>query len=319
MRRTWFIGALMMLVLGAGCSSSKGSSDTTAASATSVQTTALATTVPASAATTAAATAATGARTCTTTSFGGERPVTLHVPGSYACGTPAPLVIVLHGFTDSGDSILKYFGMTAESDKRGFLLAAPEGTKDNRGFSFWNATDACCNFNSLPTDDSAYLSALITDIQAAYDVDPKRVYVMGHSNGGFMSYRMACEHSDQIAAIASLAGAMWSDTTRCSPTQPVSVLQVHGTSDSTIAYTGGQIELADYPPASISVKDWVGFDGCNPYGDESTAPLDLDSGLTGAETQITGYSGCEDGSSVQLWAIQGASTRRSSPLRSPRR
>jgi len=296
MRRSWFIGALMIVVAGSGCASSEPTSTVQPADTVAAPTTT---------ATTATTTAATPTSGCSTTTFGGARPVTLHVPASYRCGTAAPLVIALHGFTNSGDSVDRYFAMTAESDKRGFLYAHPDGTKDNRGNSFWNATDACCNFNSLPTDDSTYLSALITDIEAAYDVDPRRVYVMGHSNGGFMSYRMACEHSDQIAAIASLAGAMWSDTTKCNPSHPVSVVQIHGTSDSTIAYTGGQIELAEYPPASISVKDWVGFDGCAATADESAAPLDLDSGLPGAETQITAYSGCKDGTAVQLWAIQG--------------
>lgn len=300
MRRKWFIGALMIVMVAAGCSSSKDSvTDSSESSPTSQPTLASPDTTAA-----AATTVSTPGAACSTTTFGGARPVTLHVPASYRCGTAAPLVIVLHGYTDSGDSVDRYFAMTAESDRRGFLYAHPDGTKDQQGKPFWNATDACCNFNDLPTDDSAYLSALITDIEAAYDIDAKRVYVMGHSNGGFMSYRMACEHSDQIAAIASLAGAMWSDTTKCAPTHPVSVVQIHGTSDSTIAYTGGSI-FASYPPAAISVQDWVGFDGCSTTADESAAPLDLDSGLPGAETQITAYAGCKDGTAVQLWAIQG--------------
>lgn len=159
--------------------------------------------------------------------FGGARPVTLHVPNAYSCERPAPLIIALHGYTASSSDIDRYFGMTAEADRRGFLFAAPDGMKDRTGAPFWNATRACCNFGNVTTDDSTYLSQLVVDISAAYNVDAKRVYFVGHSNGGFMSYRMACDHSEQVAAIASLAGAMVDDVSLCTPTTSVSVLGHH--------------------------------------------------------------------------------------------
>jgi len=237
--------------------------------------------------------------------FGGDRPVTVHVPPAYVAGVPAPLVILLHGYGASGALQDLYFGLTPVSDARGFLYAHPDGTVDGSGKRFWNATEGCCNFDNGPVDDSTYVSSLITQIQARYAVDPKRVFLIGHSNGGFMSYRMACDHSDQIAAIASLAGAMWTDATKCAPAKPVSILQIHGTSDATVGYAGGQIQGRTFPSAETTVSDWVTINGCSTTADTSTPALDLDTKLAGAETKVTKYTGCKPGGHAELWAIQG--------------
>lgn len=242
---------------------------------------------------------------CTETKFGGDRPVDLHVPQSYSCDKAAPLVILLHGYTASGAIEELYLNVTAESDKRGFLYAHPDGTKSSTDKQFWNATDACCNFEGSKVDDSAYISKLIKDVQAAYNVDAKRIYLIGHSNGGFMSYRMACEHGDQIAAFASLAGAMYSDVQKCAAAAPVSLLEIHGTMDETISYAGGGIGAANYPSAETSVMDWVTFNKCSATPDTSAAPLDLVANLAGSETHITSYTGCQAGTGVALWTMDG--------------
>ncbi|MFS8065523.1 MAG: alpha/beta hydrolase family esterase, partial [Byssovorax sp.] len=263
----------------------------------------------ASTATTTTSTSGTGSSSaaCTETKFGGDRPVDLHVPTSYACDKAAPLVILLHGYGASGAIQELYFNLTAESNKRGFLYAHPDGTKNSEGKQFWNATDACCNFEGSKVDDSAYISKLIEDVQAAYNVDAKRIYLIGHSNGGFMSYRMACEHGDQIAGFASLAGAMNNDVTKCPAATPVSVLQIHGTADETVAYNGGKFGPATYPSAETSVADWITFNKCGTTPDTSAAPLDLETTLAGSETKITSYTGCQAGTGVALWTMDGGS------------
>ena len=239
---------------------------------------------------------------------GGDRPVTVHVPASYVPAVATPLVILLHGYGASGALQDLYFGMTAVSDARGFLYAAPDGTVDADGKRFWNATDACCDLHGTNVDDSTYISSLIKQIQARYNVDPKRIFLVGHSNGAFMSHRMACDHADQIAAIASLAGAMFSDVTKCAPSAPVSVLQIHGTADATVAFDGGLFSGRAYPGAKTTVSDWVTLDGCNSTADTSAPPLDLDTRLAGTETTVTKYAtGCKPGGSAELWAITGGS------------
>jgi polyhydroxybutyrate depolymerase len=239
--------------------------------------------------------------------IGGSRPVSVYVPASYAC-TPMPLVVMLHGYSASGAIEEAYLKLTAQADARGFLYAHPDGTRDTAGNEFWNATDACCNLYGASVDDSSYLSGLITEIGRHYSVDPKRVFLVGHSNGGFMSYRMACDHADQIAAIASLAGAMFQNLASCTPANPVAVLEVHGTSDAVIGYNGGTILGHVYPSAATTVADWVAFDGCSSTPDTSSPPLDLDSALAGNETAVTRYpTGCRPGGHAELWSIQGGS------------
>jgi len=238
--------------------------------------------------------------------IGGDRPVTVYVPSTYDPKTPAPLVITLHGYGASGVIEELYVNIKAEASKRGFLYAYPDGTLDASSQRFWNATDACCNFGGSKVDDSAYLSGVIADIQARFSVDPKRIYLFGHSNGGFMAYRMACEHADQIAAIASLAGAMFNDETQCAPSGPVSVLQIHGTADAVIAYNGGANAGNVYPSAQTSVEDWAALDGCSLTADTSSPPIDLEAVLPGAETTVRVYgAGCKTGGHAELWTVEG--------------
>jgi polyhydroxybutyrate depolymerase len=237
--------------------------------------------------------------------FGGARPVTVYVPSGYQADKGAPLVIMLHGYSVSGglEEILLRFKPVAEA--RGFLYAYPNGTTDSSGNRFWNATDACCNMNGSSVDDSAYLTSLVAEIGTRYKVDPKRVFFVGHSNGGFMSYRMACDHADLVAAVVSLAGATWSDTSKCKPSEPVAVLQIHGTKDTEVLYDGFAGPPA-YPSAKTTVEDWATYDGCALTADTSAPPIDLDASIAGAETQIASYaSGCKPGGHAELWTIQG--------------
>ena len=241
------------------------------------------------------------------TTFGGDRPVELFVPASYAPGTPAPLLVLLHGYSVSGLVQDLYFGLREPALAHGFLYAHPDGTVDESGRRFWNATDGCCNFDGSPVDDSTYLATLVDDIAAAYDVDPRRVYFVGHSNGGFMSYRMACDHAERVAAIASLAGATFADPTACAPTEPVQVLQIHGTADEDVAYDATPA-VDGYPSALVTVETWAGYDGCTLDADTSAPALDLDEGLAGAETSVRRYtSGCDPGGSAELWTLEGGS------------
>jgi polyhydroxybutyrate depolymerase len=237
--------------------------------------------------------------------IGGDRPVEVFVPSSYADGTPTPLVILLHGYGASGNVQEAYFKLQPLAEQRGFLYAHPDGTVDDSGKRFWNATDACCDFKPTNVDDSSYLRGVVDDIKERYTVDPKRVFFLGHSNGGFMTYRMACDHADTIAAIASLAGAMVDDVSKCTASEPVAVLQIHGTADATVAYDGGEVAGHTYPSALQSVQDWATFDGCT-AGPSDGPTLDLEADLAGSETTSQIFSGCDPGGHAELWSIAGA-------------
>ncbi|MGB8859344.1 MAG: alpha/beta fold hydrolase [Ilumatobacteraceae bacterium] len=240
----------------------------------------------------------------TTIDLTSGRPFDVFAPSSYDPATPMPLVVLLHGFGASGAIQEAYFQLQPLAESRGFLYVHPDGTVNQLGKQFWNATDACCGFLS-DVDDSAYLMALIHKVQADYNVDPQRIYLVGHSNGGFMSYRMACEHADTIAAIVSLAGATFGDAAACKPSEPVSVLQIHGTEDHTIPYDGGTILGHNHPGAEETVADWAAYNGCTGPSADSPTTLDLEGNIAGAESTVSEYTGCPTGIAVDLWTIPG--------------
>jgi polyhydroxybutyrate depolymerase len=236
-----------------------------------------------------------------------SRPFTLFTPSSYRDDTAMPLVILLHGLGRSGTIVEAYFQLQPLAESRGFLYVHPDGTPHPAGDRFWDATDACCGLGST-ADDVTYLTSIIDQVSATRNVDPSRVYVMGHSNGGFMSYRMACDAAERIAAIASVAGATWADTSKCNPSEPVSVLQVHGTADVAVKYNGETPpDTGAYPGAATSVATWAGYDGCHDRSLGAAGTLDLDSALPGEETVLTRVDGCPDGIGLELWTVQGGS------------
>ena len=234
-----------------------------------------------------------------------DRPFEVFVPTTYDAATPMPLVVLLHGYGASGIIQNLYFGLQPLAESRGFLYVHPDGTINQVGKQFWNATDACCGFGST-VDDVGYLTALVENVQSNYNVDPKRIFFVGHSNGGFMSYRMACDRPDMVAAIASLAGATWEDNTKCDPSQPVSVLQIHGTADETIGFEGGTLLGNDHPGARETVADWSTNNGCTGPTADLATPLDLDASIDGDESTVTEYTDCPVGGAVELWVIPDA-------------
>ncbi len=249
---------------------------------------------------------------------GGDRPVTVHRPAGLGADEPAPLLVLLHGYGSSGDGIKDYLHLGAEAMARGMVVAAPDGTASYDGSRFWNATDACCGPFQNGIDDSGYLAGLIEEIERRTAIDPRRIYVAGHSNGGFMSYRLACDRADLVAALVSLSGAMLADPAACLAGSPVSVLQVHGMADRVIPYLGnivpgrdGKPRPGSFPGAEASVEMWADFDGCATTGVAQPERLDLVEHLSGADgpvdTTVTVYDkGCRDGSAAELWSIEGA-------------
>lgn len=236
----------------------------------------------------------------------GELPLT--VPASYDSDTPAPLIVLLHGYSSSGAGQDSYMGFSKIADRYGFLLVSPDGDKEAGGDEnrFWNASPACCNFFGSDVDDSAYILSIINEVKSDYNVDANRVYLIGHSNGGFMSYRAAYDHSDTIAAIASLAGANHIDE-RSAPDNPVHILQIHGTDDGTIAYEGDDIQGNAYPSAIQSVSRWAEYNGCASDGAEREL-RDLEANIGGHESSVLLFQqGCNTGGSSELWTIEGGS------------
>ena len=232
---------------------------------------------------------------------GDERPAEVDIPTNYDPTLPHPLVMVLHGFGADGFVETAYLQLFDFVDEKQFVLIYPDGTLNDQDQRFWNGTPACCDFNDS-VDDVGYLSGLIEEAEQTYNIDPKRVYLIGHSNGGFMSFRMACEASELITAIVSLAGSTFDDPADCAPaTAPVSVLAIHGTADATIPYDG-RPNL--YPGAVETTERSATAGGCDVGSPTDEGSVDLVPGIDGAETDKVAYStGCDEGIDAALWTI----------------
>jgi polyhydroxybutyrate depolymerase len=230
-------------------------------------------------------------------------------PPGLAAGERRPVLIFLHGLGASGKVAFDWLHLAAFGARERVFVVAPDGTMDHQKRQFWNAGPACCNFDRKNIDDVARLSALLDSWRGRPDVDPSRVYVMGHSNGGFMTERLACALGDRIAAAASLSGAAPASDVRCTPTKSLTLLEVHGDADEIVRYSGGSVfdtaELARFPSAENGFQAWSKRLGC--AGAALLGPaLDLDPRLPGAETSVEQYTGCPSGS-VALWTVHGGS------------
>jgi len=241
--------------------------------------------------------------------FGGDREVELQAPAVLDDGRAYPLVLVLHGYGANGLVQTGFFQLAGLPDANEALLLAPDGEVDSTGKHFWNADPACCDFDGTGVDDVGYLSTLLEDVLATWPVDRSSVFVVGHSNGAFMGYRMACERPDLITASAILAGNTTRPASACAPSQPTSMLVMHGTADDVVPYdgmapTGSPLEMAS-AGAVESATRWRGYDGCT--GSMAGTALELEKSVAGdAETLVEIATGCPVGLGVELWSHQGA-------------
>ncbi len=237
--------------------------------------------------------------------FGGDRPVPyFRAPESWDRKKPIPLVVLLHGFGAGGYAQAAYFNMAKLVEEKKFLLVAPDGTPDSKGRRFWNAVDTCCDFEKKGVDDVKYLTGLVDEIGTRYTLDKKRIFLLGHSNGGAMSYRLACDAAPKFAAAVTLAPPFYSDAASCKPSEPVAIRHMHGTKDETVPYEGGAATLATFPSVQSIVDSWARWNGCG-AADSTAAPLDIDLKVAGAETKVTRWTGCKPNGDVELWRMEG--------------
>lgn len=250
--------------------------------------------------------AATGGDETHTLDFGGlKRSYTLHLPATSPAGA-LPLVVVLHGGAGSGAGAAKMTGFDALADDSGFLVVYPDGTDRDRplmhamgkpGFLTWNAGSCCGYAQGHDIDDVGFIRAVVADVQKQHAVDAKRIYATGISNGGMLSYRLACEASDLFAAIGPVAGII--EIPDCKPVHPVAVIDFQGTDDQNVPLAGGigKKEVGkkeDRKPVQDSIDFWVKQDGCS-VTVKSEHP----------DIHLTNYGGCTDGTAVDYYVVQG--------------
>jgi polyhydroxybutyrate depolymerase len=160
----------------------------------------------------------------------------VHVPTKYDAKQPTPVVLALHGAMMDGKMMEAFTGLSAAADKHGFIVVYPNGTGPGGLLQTWNAGKFPGELNGKKADDVKYLGKVLDDVESAFNVDKKRIFVTGLSNGGMMSYRLANEMSERIAAIAPVAGTMTIE--KFEPKRPISVVHFHGTKDSFVPFNG---------------------------------------------------------------------------------
>ena len=203
-----------------------------------------------------------------------QRNYILYIPELYDGSSDVPLVINFHGFGSNANQQMFYGDFRDIADTEGFLLVHPEGTTFI-GNQFWNV-----GFPGLSStiDDVGFTEALIDELAASYAIDLDRVYATGMSNGGFMSFLLACQLSEKIAAVASVTGSMTQDTFNdCNAQLPTPVLQIHGTEDDVVLYNGNTLSI----PIADVISYWVDYNNCEITPTTTTFPdLDTSDGST---------------------------------------
>ena len=162
----------------------------------------------------------------------------LNIPPKYTVGTPVPLLIGLHGLGGSAASFRDQSKLDVFTNDANVISVFPNGFGETVGtVNSWNA-GTCCGLSQLSEiNDVKLISVIIQNIKQLYSIDSKNIWSIGFSNGGMMSYRLACELSDKITAIGVGAGSLMAGT--CSPPNPVSLIHIHGGLDDKVPITGG--------------------------------------------------------------------------------
>ncbi|MDD4955674.1 MAG: PHB depolymerase family esterase [Candidatus Omnitrophica bacterium] len=233
----------------------------------------------------------------------------VHLPPNYDSKKAYPVVIYIHG--GGGDMRAAYIdGLDKAADKLDFILVAPQGTgklKLGHLRGVWNGgkweTGECCGF----ADDVGFISKMIDELKAKYNVDSKMIYATGISNGGLMTNRIGCELSDKIAAIAPVAGAAVESS--CNPGRPMPVMDIHGTLDPANPSDGSE-------PRGIFAKDSnspfaMPYKRMTPYKvadawrniDKCSAKQTVTYEKGGAK--CVSYNECAEGSEVVLCIVEG--------------
>lgn len=215
-----------------------------------------------------------------------ERSYLLHIPPGLSSQQPVPVVFAFHGLSLTPSHMQRTAGLDDVADLANFLVVYPRGVGGS-----WNTGEEGPGFAvAQNVDEPAFVRKMLSDLDTIANIDPKRIYAVGYSQGGALVYRLACDMSDTFAAIASVSGPMEYST--CKPTQAVSVIHVHGLADTLVPFSGGG--GYDLSPVEKGIDTWVELDNCTGSAKEE----DEINGIT----HIT-YASCQAGTAVELYTI----------------
>ena len=244
-----------------------------------------------------------GDHTRTLDEGGLERSYLVHVPPQYDPATPMPVVLAFHGGGANAGNMVTFSGLNEKADQAGFIVVYPEGTGRLERMRTFNAGNCCGHAASQQIDDVAFTRQILDDLEDVANVDRRRVFATGMSNGAMMAYRLASELSDRIAAIAPVGGPM--GTKDCHPGRAVSVMHFHGDADEFAPFKGGSgrgISGTEFYSVEHSIAAWAKADGCGTTPTTTRLPDQQDDGTAVKEVR---YDSGKDGSEVVLVLIEG--------------
>lgn len=200
---------------------------------------------------------------------GFERTYLVHIPQHYSNNEPLPLIIAMHGGLGSASNLQNQSQLSKKADEDNFIVVYPEGVAGGiLNIRTWNAGWCCGHASDSNIDDVGFINVLIDTLLSKYSINENRIYATGMSNGGFMSYRLACELSDRIAAIAPVAASM--SLKGCSPGRSVPIISFHSYQDTNVPYLGGLGSGLSYhhnSPQDSVLDAWKIFNNCNEKND----------------------------------------------------
>ena len=224
----------------------------------------------------------------TITHNGLERKYIIYTPQGYDGNSKLPLLLNFHGFDGQAGDYMSYSNMRSTADSENFILVYPQGT-DLDGSPHWNAA-LNGGDNKSDVDDLGFIEALINKLSSENLIDLKRVYAVGYSNGGMMSYALACYKSGLISAIGSVSGYMLQ--TECSPSHSIPLIKLHGTTDY---YDGGGV----YNSVESVLNFWVNFNNTD------TNPIISNINDNGTSITSYKYENGDNSVSVEHYKIIG--------------
>lgn len=246
---------------------------------------------------------------------GRTRSYGVHIPLILKNQTNVPVILAFHGGGSNSKIMKLSTELAALSDKEGFVVVYPNGTGPGGRLLTWNSGRCCAWAKRKNINDVGAISELLDQLTRIVPYDKKRVYATGISNGAMICYRLACELSDKIAAIAPVAGPL--EISPCTPKRPVPVIHFHGTKDRNVPYQGGvgdrSITKTDYHSVKYTIDKWKAINGCS---ETSTKKDFTDKTNDGTTVSSETWNNCAKGSAVALITIKnGGHTWPGSPLK----
>lgn len=223
---------------------------------------------------------------------GVQRSAMVVSPAEIGEGGQLPAVVALHGMGVTAKAMSNVADWRAAVARDRFVAVFPQGLDNS-----WNLGPCCPPSNLRGVDDEAFLDAVFAELRGRPLIDGERIYLTGFSNGALMAYVYACTRSDDVAALAVMAG---SNVTNCAPTRPMSLMHQHGDVDLVVPFGGGiaigsLVSSAPFPPVESSVAEWAAEDGC------ASEPVVV----TETAVRRTTWTDCADGTEVQLIRVAG--------------